>query len=461
MKKLTILLPFACLLLSSCGCSKNTPVIDEDNKVNEEEPSIIVEESQPFRYTPLEEELIVVDQDGLEVFEIEVIDIPRDGIKACSWDDYDIKLRVHYNDGSTQDYPFKEKHIPLASRHYLGELGHHNIEIIVNGHTAKFGFDIFDNPDFHGYNVQFVNSRTSEVIYEDVVGYYKNARYPGVLPEDKVVDEEHISRFAHWDYPLEYVHQDMVYTTVFRNEEKRLYGDIPMDGGPILIKQVKQDYEISALVYLGRVHNAPVYASEVHQHTQGETGETIGFRAISNYSNDWNHLNESILNNAIQYQYNPTYNSYLYGSNGPFTNNPNFLSNFETIYDPIYSRSVHMDDGLLIDTSISEPYDNCYNKARSYLTYTKDIQDNDETGYYRIAVTCHFDIYTSMTFKSMGNGKYAFVGNAKWVYAPVLQKATVSLEFSEQADFVNTFAKKVTFSNEQLYNIANELDWGN
>ena len=457
MKKINRLLPLLAIILSSCNGMKNNIVINDNNDDN----PITINEGKPFRYTPAEEEIIVINQPGLEVFSIEVINIPETGIKACCWNDYGIKLRVTYNDSSTKDFDFKEKHIPIPSRHYLGEVGHHNIEIALNGIITKFGFDIYRNPDFAGFHVQFVNSRDSQILHEYDVGYYQNAVYPGILPGNQTVDEEHISRFARWDYPLEYIHQDMVFTTVYRNEEKRFYGDIPMTGDPVVMKSVKDGDNYSVLAYLGRIHNAALYSGEIHRHVMGQTGETLGFRGIDNYSNDWNELNESILNYGINYQYNPTYTSYLFGSNGPFTNNPNFLNNFETIYGSLSSKSVLLDTGSLVDTAVAEPYENCYYKARNYLSSTKTIEDEDETGYYRIAVTCHFDIYVSMTFAKVGTDKYSFIGNSKYIYSPVLQKAGCVLQYSTSGKFINTFEKKVTFSNEKIYNIANGLDWGN
>ena len=117
-----------------------------------------------------------------------------------------------------------------------------------------------------------------------------------------------------------------------------------------------------------------------------------------------------------------------------------------------------LEDGL-VDTSVAASFSNCYATAESYLTYTKTIEDNAESGYYRIALTMSFDVYVSTTFTKLTDNRYKLEAGAKFIFAPVIQTKAVRLEFSETSSFDNPHKKQLTFSTGNLYNVANNLDW--
>ena len=446
MKKIFKLLPIFTFLLAGCNffANKNIKTPNTDN----------------FTYNEAIEEAIVVTKEGVEVSNVEVTNIPTSGIKIALFDDANVKLHVTYSDGSTNDFDFKEKNIPLSFRHYLGEIGHHTFVINISGIETRFAFDIIRNPDFSGYKCQFIHTKTAEVLEIKTVGYYQTVEYTGrpVLGHD--VDDQWYCQFMGWDHPLEYVHQNMNYATVFKNIEKRYYGRSTMNtDGELMLSKDNTDSK-SALIYVGRVYNVPINYGDTTYHAPTEAEKEIKFNPINPFNEKWNMMNDNILKYGINYVHNPKYSSYLYGNVGGFVNAPIYLSDFEAGLTPT-SKSVSLDNKSLVDTSIESNYQTVYNEASNHINETLTLTSEDEAGYYRLALTSHFDIYISITLSNLGNNKYALSSGSKLMFSPVKTSIKLLKQFSFDEEFVAPFDSKTLISNEQIYNVANSLDWGN
>ena len=415
-----------------------------------------------FTFSAAEEVAIDVTKAGVEVLTVDVINIPERGIKVADWDNSNIKLRVSYNDSTTEDFPFMVKHIPLESRHYLGELGHHNIEIMISGHSTKFGFDIIRNPDFPGYRCQFIDSYSQGQMYEVTVGYYQNAIYEGPEFPDHPVGTEYLRAFIGWDYPLDNVHQDMIYNSVYRDTEKRFYGDNLKDGESHVVSTYKdtEDGTISVLTYLGRVHRVALNYGNVVHHQKGDEVMELSLRDLNLFNERWEQLNKDILNYGLQYNYDSTANQHLFGSTTALTVSPMFLSAFETMYSQT-SYSVTLDSGIAVTTSSYPNYATVYGLASTHRDDKVSVTSDLESGYYRAAIVCNFDVYASVTFSKLANGKYNLETHSKYMFSPITTSLDVLAQFSETEEFVNTYDKKVELSNKMLLDIAKGLDWGN
>ena len=459
MKKVLKLLPILLFCVAAVGCSKNKGQTSTtiSSSSNSEEPPVTIE---PFVYQEIEEAPIDVKKEGCEILYINVINIPSEGIKVAKWDDYNIKFDVTYSDSTTQQFPFLTKHFPVSSRHFLGEVGHHNIELVVNNSTTKFGFDVIKNPDFPGYDCVFVDSRTGEQIYKTVVGYYKTATFGGTIPADENKNYDVINTFVGWNYPLEYVHQNMVYTTHYRDVEKRYYGNgVATTENPVISVVDKNDSKF-ALAYLGRVYAVPINYSETVYHVEGEDSVNLHFNDINPYSEIWNEANQSIFDNTLKYSFNASAAQYLYGNNNSFSANPTFLSNFESMYT-INTHLMLLDNGLMVYTSTNPSFKMCYDYAEDTLSESKYVNSYDDTGYYRLAVTCTFDIYVSLEFKKLSNDKYSLNGTSELLFSPVDDSVFIRKQYSDNGVFGNYFGKTINYSNETFLNIARTLDWGN
>ena len=454
MKKILSLLPVLLLSIVATGCKGK-------GKTNTTSSDDFLLGNETFVYKEAEEVPIDVRKEGCEILYINVVNIPADGIKATRWDDYDIKLEVNYSSGLPEQFPFLTKHFPLSSRHYLGEVGHHNINLLVNNITTVVGFDIIKNPDFNGYRCIFKDSRDGQIKYETTVGYYKTATYGGEIPADQEKENDVVNAFVGWDYPLEYVHQDMIYTSHYRDMEKRYYGtNLGAESNPV-ISTHKQDSSLFTLAYLGRVYAAPINIGETVYHQKGDAAvNDLHFASLNPYSNIWNEANQSIFTNSLNYSFNATAAQYLLGANTSFSNNPTFLSGFESMYE-VKSKNIQMEDGNTIKTSIYPSFKMCYDYAESAAGETKNILSNDDTGYYRIALTCTFDVYVSLEFEQLSNNKFRLNGASEFLFSPVENTTCVRRQYSATGVFGNYFNKTINYSNETLLNIAKSLDWGN
>ena len=412
-----------------------------------------------FNYIPAEQEFLNVSKAGADVLSITVTNIPRSGIKIAMWDTYDIKFHVTYSNNTTEDYPFLVKHFPLESRHYLGEVGRHTIELLVNGVTTRFGFDIIKNKDFKEYNCKFINSNTGKTIYSTTVGYYQTAKFEGVTPANwEATHPDRVFSFNGWDHPLDNICQDMVFYTKWKALEKRYYGvNISGDANKVLYTS-KNGNKVNTLLYLGRVKSAPMNRSETIYYKQNDSAYTFKFNPISPYGDTWDELNNSIFNYAIKYTFNPIYGSYLYGSTIGLSKSPIFLNGIESMYNAS-SKSRLLENGVLIDTSIYNSFDTCLYYASQYANYSATTLPDYETGYYRMILSADFDVYLSCAFSSLGNGKYQLEPNPKFTFSPVATSVTTYVQYSVDGEFGNQFDKYIELSNKTLYEVANKIGW--
>lgn len=432
---------------------------------------VVEEQKRPtskWTYSPAEESLIRVGKEGVEIASINVNNIPTSGIKIAGWDECNIELDVMYNDLTHQSFPFLEKHIPLDCRHFLGEIGHHTLDIAINGVDVTFGFDIINNPDFHGYNCKFIDTRFADerVIQEVTVGYYQSAKYTGEDFPDENIDENNVKRFIGWDYSLNSIHQDMEFRNQFRTMEKRYYGrSFSHDDSDFhLVSTYQKDETIHALTYLGRVQCVTVNHGNAIYHEQGETvkGELV-FNKLNPYNEMWNELNEYTFTYGLDYQIVPKYNGLLYGTSGAFSNSTTFLADFDNNYrnemGEIPSGHIVLEDGSIIDNAVNPNYTKSYEVSSQYLSYTKTVNDSDITGYYRIGLTMAYDIYLSTSFIKLADHRYELLQGSSFHFSPVSQSEQVVLQYSETEIFDSPFKHQIVFTNENLYHLADSLSW--
>ena len=170
-------------------------------------------------------------------------------------------------------------------------------------------------------------------------------------------------------------------------------------------------------------------------------------------------MNESIHQYAFEYNVVPKYNTVFYGTNGAFSNSTTFLANFESKYGEIASTSLTLEDGDNINTSILPNYSTTYEMASNFVSETRTLDSNSESGYYRLAVTMSYDVYVSVSLSKVSDGRYQLLPLSKFNFAPVSETQKVLIQFSETEEFENPLGDKLSLSNEDLFNVANGLSW--
>ena len=454
MKKLNLIILLLPALLCSCGPDKS----------NEKASNLNNQNTGPlFVYNEPEESAINVSKKGVEIVSVEVTNVPDAGIKIADWDSANVKLHVKYDDATTEDFPLLVKHLPINARHYLGELGHHNIEIMVNGHSTKFGFNIIKNDDFKGYKCEFIDAYSEGKVYETTVGYYQNVSYGGPLLPDHPAGTEFFRSFVGWDYPLENVHQDMTYNAVYQDVEKRYYGDNVAEGQSHVVSTYKDEdsgaYHV--LSYLGHMHRVTINYGKTIYHKKGDEAKELSFYDLSLYNERWMEINNNAVKYGLNYSFDNTVGQYLFGTNNAFGGTGStFLSAFESMYSANTYDTV-LETGESYTTS---PYPNhkyVYAKAGECINDKRTVESSAETGYYRMAAVLNFDIYLSFSVTKLANGKYELGPSSKFLLSPIVTSLDVLAQYSRDEEFGNNFTKKLEYSNKMFYDIALGLDWGN
>ncbi len=450
MKKALLLTFIPTLLLGLVGCgnsnnnSSNNPQYNEDFLYNEPvyEPLDIAHENQ---------DVFVSSTDLLGVYY---------GVKAAAWDDYDIKLRVNYSDGSMHDFPIKVINIPLDMRHYLGEVGEQHIYLIEHKWTVTHTFNIIENPDWHGYKCEFFD-KDKNYLTTQTVGFYEEVKYNGPEIPSQQDDFDYQYNFIGWNRPTTYIHQDMQFVTKYEKVEKRFYGLKPFNNDHIGLSALVDEsgQKGSGLVYLGRVRHVAGYHTEAKE--LGNEDLEFNFK-MKDYGSFFNEFNADIVKNAISFKDDLEYSSKIYGNPYSLINNPNFGLQFDSRYDFKGTKAL-LEDQSDVTISSLNPYDGTFDK----LIYKIDayrqpaiVSKDEEPGYYRYSMILSFDVYLSVSFTKLDEHVYELGVFNSFYMAPVADSIVPLVQYSKDGNFSSNFDHKLVVSTKGLYYTAEMISWG-
>lgn len=438
--KLFALIPLMVVTgLMGCSNSSNGPAYQEDFLYNE-----------PV-YEPIE-----LAKQGTTIDRIEIIGIPyTKQLKAAAFDDYDVCIRAWYKDNTTSSVPFKIKNIPIDYRHYFGELGEHSIELLLNGNTETFEFNIVENPEFKGYNCYYYD-RNKKLIYQEVVGYYQTTTYAGPELPDVEEDIDYQYIFRGWNHNTTYVNQDMQYLATYEKVEKRFDAAKPYHTDHIgitgLVNQEKT--KGSALFYLGRVKRVAVIHSEAVE-LNGEDIE-LSFES-TDYSHYWSELTQDIVKYAVEYKVDPDYNTKLYGEISEIVTHPTFADEFDSRYGYKGIRTL-LEDGYDGELSSKNPFDGTYSNVKGYLHNKEVISKDSLPGFYRLALVKSFDVYLDVSYNRLAKDVYEVGTFHSFVLAPT-DDIKLDVQHSYDGEFGSNFDNKLEVNTKTLYYMADMIDW--
>ena len=445
MKKIIILFMSLTLIFALISCS------NEKKSNNEYNENLLY--ADPV-YEPLD---LASDNNDLFILSTDLLGVYK-GVKAAAWDDYDIKLRVKYSDYTIRDFPLKVKNIPIEMRHYLGEVGKHNILLVENKWIVSHDFEIIENPEWDGFTCEFYD-KDKKLLSTQKVGYYQEAVYNGPNISNVQEDDDFQYTFVGWNHSTKYINQDMQFQAKYEKLEKRYYASKPNNNDHVgLSALINQDGDKgSGLVYLGRVkHVAALYTE-----TKELDGEDLEFVFdLSDYNKYWNELNENIVKYAITVETDSTYDSSLYGNPYDLINNPHFALQFDTRYQ-YEGTKCYLEDKTDASLSYSDPYEKTLRRISSYV-YPSNIgkvSKDDIPGYYRYAIVLSYDVYLSVSFNYLGNKKYEIGSFNEFIMSPVVDTAKCTIQYSKDGTFESNFDNKLIISSKGLYYAADMISW--
>lgn len=424
------------------GCNNNGRPYQEDFIYNE-----------PDAFEPID-----ISKGDTAINRIEFVGFPyKHEIKVADFDNTDSSVRVWYEDNTTKIIPLKMINIPVEYRHLFGEIGEHSIELTFRGIKDKFDFKIIDNPDFKGYNCYFYD-RNKKLLSQQVVGYYQTAVYTGrELPK---VEEDGDYRYTliGWDHALTNIHQDMQFKATYERLEKRWYATGLYNRESTGLSSIvnKEKTLGSSLAYLGRVGRVPAYYGEAKEYINEELPLEI---EPGNYTSYLREVNETIVNELIEYKVDPDYNSLLYGNVSEIVTHPNFATSFNKGYQ-FKGVKAYLADKSDVEISSEDPFESTIDQITRCFSYIRPIiPKGSESGFYRAAIVGSFDIYLDVSFKKLKDRVYEIGDFNQFVIAPVKNSFKMDYQFSSDLNFGKNFDTKISVSTKTLYNMGDMIDW--
>lgn len=448
MKKYLVLPLISLLAFSVTGCKKKSR--------NEEQQKWEVYHEDYVYDTPTYEPIDFT-RNGTYPYTIAVEGIPEKGILQTRWDDHDIKLRCHYLDGALVDFAFKEKNIPIEFRHYLGEVGHHKLDIEYGLMPVSVEFDITLNTDWKGFNCYFFDSN-NKLIHSQSVGYYATVNYNGPEISELEEDEDYQYNFVGWNNDTKNINEDMQFKTVYEKNEKRLYAIKPYQLGYQSISTLVDNdkNKASSLFYLGRVRRVAAVYTEPVKLTDKDIELKFDYSDFGSY---WNDLNKSIIG-TIKYEHDSTYDSMLYGSVPNLLENASYGTIMDNRYDFKGGTKTYLENEEEITMSAIDPYVFLANRVQSFTGKTETVKARDNVaGYYRQAVVFNFDVYLSASYRRIGSKIYELGDFSQFICCPVINTAKCVVQYSADGKFGDNFSTYLSLTDKALYNNASSQNW--
>jgi len=445
MKKLKLFTLVPLLISAMMGCTTNNSHTPNDNFIYSE---------------PVYEPLNLAKNDHT-IMRMELLGT-YGGVKAAAWDDYDIKIRCWYDDDTLYDYPFKVVNVPLHLRHYLGEVGHHELNLFELKYVNTLDFEIIKNPDWDGFKCEFFD-RDKNYLTTEKVGFWETAEYKGKELPQVIDDEYNQYRFIGWNHSLEYIHQDMQFIAAYKQVEKRFYAIRPFNRDYHNISVIVEDdgRRGSTLMYLGRVKRVAFFYTDVQEFNQDELVFKMDY--LSDYAKYWNEYNNAIVNNCIIYESDSQYAPHFRNSGFQLVAAPEFAMEFDARYKYKDSIKVLLEDGSEIKTSKDNPYETVVRETASQITTAFDfrVPVGSAIGFYRLALVCDFDVHLSVSFERLANDKYMISNYNYFIMSPVMETSRRVFQYSEDGDFNSNFETKLKVTSKGLYYAADAIDWNN
>lgn len=338
-----------------------------------------------------------------EITSVEVLNIPNE-IPIGYFDDFDVKYRLNYSDGTKEEFPLKEELFPGSFRESVfGTVGVHNIALVFRGVKVNLTLNIVVSDRI--YTVNFIDY-DGTVLYTQQVPYDNYPRYQGRTPfRDN--DSFYRYKWIGWDPEHPLITGDLDIHAVYSQTAKNNDMSPAMDKVSISDKYTCSSryswedpniFYVHSTYYVGTLRNVCLYDDVYMSHVQGT--DTIVPYAIDGDSK----LDDSTLKNHVVDAVNSAYSYedsqipsdiYVYD-----LSTINFV---ETTYEDgtiVSKYAVDIDDYEL------------YTSTNNLLTYYHDAFADDRSGTMTVpstfadgsySVGLYFDLDVYITYNLRKN----------------------------------------------------------
>lgn len=398
---------------------------------------------------------------GAYATKFDVIGMPKEGVKAAAWDEYDIQLRVFYDNNRIIDYPLKMVNIPVEMRHCFGEVGVHRINFVEYKYVRGFDIKIIENPDWDGYVCKYYD-RDNNLLYSEKVGFWGTSEYKGrELPKEEE-DDDYLYRFEGWGFETENIHQDMQFVAQYEKVEKRYCSEGPNGKSyvPIAGTVDETGKHGSALIYLGRVHRVAAVHGEAKELTDADIELDMPLERFD-FPSLFREYTQNVVKYSIKYVNIPEYNQHIYGAAAQILSLANFGESFSPSYGYDWDQHAYLETTRDVIISRKDPYETAYRRVVGFLYNKETIKaEENDAGFYRLAVVGSFDVYVSVSFDRIAADQYEIGAFSEFVIAPLTDTFRYTVQYSEDEEFGSYSNRKLELTTEGLYNCARAIDWG-
>ena len=205
-------------------------------------------------------------KEGTNILKFEWLNVPEEGILRGCFDDYNIALKIYYEDNTDETIPLKMKDIPRQYRHILNEVGDHILTILFRGEELVVHFKIL--PSDKTFSINYYDYRGNLIAHfdaepEDIIDVPS--------PVSRLEDIEFIYHWKSWSDDLTGldIYQDYEIYPIYESEFKRSCGTTSRysyytGDHQVLHSDRDGDYSVT-YIHLGRITNAPLYIAKLHE----------------------------------------------------------------------------------------------------------------------------------------------------------------------------------------------------
>lgn len=392
-----------------------------------------------------------------------------------------IVYTISYGNGSsytkTIDSPSL---VPDSLKHYMGEAGNHSITLDsitishyeVSDESITFGdkiiktfsFNIYENPDFTGFNVTLIDS-IGEQSENLLVPYY--GKINTTLSTSPIVKEDEpnsVYVFSGWSHSLEYADSDL---TIYMNRTKydksyfsRNSHDINKNVDfQIVDKKMTQSGDLRVLVYLGRNEKYILKKSEPIYHELNTQSRLNGSFTLPNANDFVEETSQYMLDNLYEYDTSKMYNISMRGSRSSLISDLEYMPYAPKIYSKVgVEQQTYLLDNLQPVTYYARSgYHSYYAEYldNKVVDYDTNIEASMSSGFYRYEATVDIDLFLDLSF-SVENSHYVFNDDARFYIDYVTNSYNVRQTSSVNGSFFNGVNKKISFNDSSLLKLAKQ-----
>lgn len=230
-------------------------------------------------------------------------------IEIGKFNEAGLKIKVRYEDNTSELFAFTENLIPTDYKQYLTTPGKYELDILFRGYTTTFKFEMS-----YFYNVTFKNEGVT--LFVDHVKAGDEAVYEGETPT-KPSTNTLTYTFSNWDKELRNVQESFTTNAVFNSSERTYkitwsnfdgtilsteyyhYNDIPSYKGDIPTREKTDQHSFTFKGWSPSISSVKTDVNYVAQYDY----------YLNSYSITWLNWDNSLLKtSSVYYGYTPVYN---------------------------------------------------------------------------------------------------------------------------------------------------------